>query len=334
MNKYDELLEKLKKSNIDVERSTKLKDSLGYSHYVELLVSPKMENIEESMNIIYESNLPFLTLGGMCNSFLSSKAYLIIVKTNKLKSKIEIRDNYLYVSASEKISSVSRYLSKIDKTASSLEAIPGTLGGAIKMNAGAFGVDINKFVKTVRVVGKNGIEEIDMKNSSLGYRNSIFSFNDKIIIDAVLSKYSDEVNVKIKDYKEQRSFRKLYLESSCPNLGSTFATKNIYDFSNQNLKSKIWVKLLKTLPFRIIFKLYEKSFSKKFGFSKRFILLYLISNFKGVLKIINHISYKTLNTYCFNNKKDLKYNKDRFLIYINLIRKISKDSLKEEVKIF
>ena len=70
--------------------------------------------------------------------------------------------------------------------------IPGTLGGACAMNAGAYGGEIKQVLKRIRVL-KNGTDQwIDVGEDDLGYRRSAFSFPDCIALEAELSLKEDD----------------------------------------------------------------------------------------------------------------------------------------------
>lgn len=62
--------------------------------------------------------------------------------------------------------------------------IPGTVGGAVRGNAGAFGGDMSQVVESVSVLENNKIRELDAKDIQFGYRHSIFKSprNKKIIL--------------------------------------------------------------------------------------------------------------------------------------------------------
>ncbi len=70
--------------------------------------------------------------------------------------------------------------------------IPGTLGGACAMNAGAFCGEIKQLLKSVRIIEDFQIIERDVEPSDLGYRNSIYSAPLKIVLSATLELSKDD----------------------------------------------------------------------------------------------------------------------------------------------
>ncbi len=70
--------------------------------------------------------------------------------------------------------------------------IPGTVGGACAMNAGAYGGEIKQILKRIRIL-KNGTDEwVDVKDGDLGYRKSAFSFPDAIALEAEFALKEDD----------------------------------------------------------------------------------------------------------------------------------------------
>ena len=97
--------------------------------------------------------------------------------------------------------------------------IPGTIGGAIKMNAGAFGSDMSKIVKRVRALTTAG-EEIVLRPAELHfkYRYSLFCEKKFVVLEAVFELQKgdkNEINAKIEQYaKERRDKQPLDLPSA------------------------------------------------------------------------------------------------------------------------
>lgn len=104
-----------------------------------------------------------------------------------------------------------------------IAGIPGTIGGAIRMNAGAHGKEIKDLVKSVLVMDYNGnIKEMNNEEMQFEYRNSILSKEKIIVIEAtfVFQKGNkEEIQNKMKEYQNWRR-EKQPLEY--PNAGSTF----------------------------------------------------------------------------------------------------------------
>ena len=86
--------------------------------------------------------------------------------------------------------------------------IPGTLGGAVTMNAGAYGGEIQDVILAARVLDQDGVVKILRKEElDLGYRSSIIQRKNMIVLDALFALASGEeqqIRATMKDYNERR----------------------------------------------------------------------------------------------------------------------------------
>lgn len=102
--------------------------------------------------------------------------------------------------------------------------IPGTIGGAIRMNAGAHGSEMKDIINTTTYLDKNlKIHKISNKENEFGYRTSIFSKNKDYII------LSAEINLKVgnkedieRKMQEYKGIRKEKQPLNYPSAGSSF----------------------------------------------------------------------------------------------------------------
>jgi UDP-N-acetylmuramate dehydrogenase len=101
--------------------------------------------------------------------------------------------------------------------------IPGTLGGAVVMNAGAYGSEMKEVLRSVRVLTPEGeIKEIPAAELSLGYRNSCIITMQYVVLDAKIRlKEGDPVSIKSR-MDELAGRRKDKQPLEYPSAGSTF----------------------------------------------------------------------------------------------------------------
>jgi UDP-N-acetylmuramate dehydrogenase len=106
-----------------------------------------------------------------------------------------------------------------------LYGIPGTVGGAVKMNAGSFGVSISDCLKSVRVVDDDGVRSIPKAEMEFGYRTSSFR-NDQCILEAVFElSGGDPERIKADmDSVWQQRLKKHPMD--LPSSGSVFKNRN------------------------------------------------------------------------------------------------------------
>jgi UDP-N-acetylmuramate dehydrogenase len=163
-----------------------------------------------AIKLAKKRKLPFFILGGGSNLLVSDKGFNGLV--------IKIRNSQFVIHNSKIITEAGVMLGKllntsVEKSLTGLEwvaGIPGTIGGAIRGNAGAFGKEMKDIIKKVEVFD---VKELRIKNYELGdckfaYRDSIFKKNKNLIILSVVFKLKNEkqknIQEKIKKYLNYR----------------------------------------------------------------------------------------------------------------------------------
>jgi len=129
-------------------------------------------------------NLPFFVLGGGSNLLVSDKGYPSLVIQTK-NQKIKVKNNVILAEAGVSLSRLVGLAFKNSLTSLAWAAgIPGTVGGAIFGNAGAFGESMKDIIKEVEVFDakKNKLRKLKNKNCQFSYRSSIFKKNPNLII--------------------------------------------------------------------------------------------------------------------------------------------------------
>jgi UDP-N-acetylmuramate dehydrogenase len=208
----------------------------GHSKYFVRVCN--IDELKEIIGWINKNGVNFAVLGGGSNALFPDKYFdgLIIKIEN---NNIQLTDNIITVGAGTSL--LKLILSAKDNFLSGLEwgaGIPGTVGGAICGNAGAFGGEIKDCIKEVRVLNvKRGTEEILSKiDCQFSYRNSVFKNNKRyIILEGVFSlKKGDKSDIE-GTIREKLLYRAQRHPLDMPSAGSTF--KNV-KFQN-NISSDI-----------------------------------------------------------------------------------------------
>ena len=136
---------------------------------------PKGENeLIELVKLLKSKKIKYFVLGNGSNVLFSDKIYDgIIIKLDNF-NKINITDNVIEVGAGYPLIRLSREAMR--KSLVGLEfasGIPGTVGGAVFMNAGAYGEDMSKIVESVRSLTNDfKIVELNNKEMEFSYRTS------------------------------------------------------------------------------------------------------------------------------------------------------------------
>ena len=192
----------------------------------------KINNIEELtyiINLTKECEIPLTVVGNGTNLLVKDKGIRGI--TIKLDFKnIEINGEEIKVGAGMQLPILAK--TAYENSLSGLEfasGIPGTVGGAIKMNAGAYGGEFKDIViETTYLDSELNLKTISNEEHKFSYRYSIFDDTNDIIISAKLRlKKEKQENIK-NTMQEYSSKRKEKQPLDFPNAGSIFKRKNEY----------------------------------------------------------------------------------------------------------
>lgn len=169
--------------------------------------------------------IPYYVIGNGSNLLVRDKGFRgLIIKISDCFHKITVNDNKVWAQAGALISTVSK--ATIDAGLSGLEfavGIPGTIGGAIAMNAGAYAGEMKDVVQSILVLNKDG-EEFELTNEALdfSYRNSSIQEKGLIMLEACLElTHGDrkEINALVDEYTTLRQLKQPLL---FPSAGSVF----------------------------------------------------------------------------------------------------------------
>lgn len=194
----------------------------------------KIQDVKELKFVLEfanKNNIPITVIGNGTNLLVSDKGIRGIVlkieltdfRIVRLKERAEIT-----ISSGCAVGKLSNIALKEElEGLEFLAGIPGTVGGAIRMNAGAYGSEMKDIVISTRYMEKDGkIKKLNLAEHDFSYRNSIFSkMNDVIIIETTIQAgygKSEEIKAKINEYMKSR-IEKQPLD--LPNAGSTFKRK-------------------------------------------------------------------------------------------------------------
>lgn len=133
-------------------------------------------------------NVPYLLLGCGSNIFFSDEGFDGLIIKNSIEKNINLKKKVLNVSSSVTVKELTNYF--IDNEITGLEfmsGIPGSIGGAVYMNAGAFGENIGEHLVSARIMDSEGnIIEVDNDYFLFDYRSSILKKKKEIVLDITL----------------------------------------------------------------------------------------------------------------------------------------------------
>lgn len=179
----------------------------------DVLVTVKSkEELANVIKTIWDNNIHYAILGGGSNVLVSDEGFRGVVVLNRAKEvKFELGNQpQVWCEAGVVVSNLSRRCA--DKGLSGLEwacTVPGTLGGAVYGNAGAYDGDISHNLIWAEVMTGNGIEKVSVEQMKYGYRTSVMKRNEikMIVLSALLglkNSNKEAVSVKIEQFSERR----------------------------------------------------------------------------------------------------------------------------------
>ena len=154
------------------------------------LMPSTKEQIEEIVHICQEEKTPCFILGNGSNLLVSDQGYDgAVLQIYKNMNQVAVNGEQLQVQAGALLSTIARKALDAGLTGMEFAAgIPGTLGGAVVMNAGAYGGEMKDILESVTVLTPKGEQKKLYKEElQLGYRTSVVKEKGYIVLEAVLN---------------------------------------------------------------------------------------------------------------------------------------------------
>ena len=181
--------------------------------------------VERILHICRENEVPWFILGNGSNLLVSDRGFDgVIIQIYRNMSRIQVSGHHMTVQAGALLSAVAKQA--LREGLSGLEfasGIPGTVGGAVVMNAGAYGGEMKDVVESVTVLDEEGAgRKLAREELQMGYRTSLVKKKGYTVLEAVLKLNDGDpaaISARMEELKEQR-VSKQPLEY--PSAGSTF----------------------------------------------------------------------------------------------------------------
>ena len=227
INSLTKILQKI--NSVKVEKNVKLADycSFKVGGPADLFITPKnSESLKKIMPQIYKSKIPYFILGKGSNLIISDKGYRgIILYTGELDN-YQIQNKTITAETGIELSELAKIAYQNSLSGFEFaDGIPGSLGGALYMNAGAYGGEMKDVITRARLIDQNGdIIVLDKKELELSYRNSLLQKQKQKLIAIDLSiklKPDNKEKIKAKmDKLHQKRWNKQPMD--LPSAGSVF----------------------------------------------------------------------------------------------------------------
>lgn len=189
------------------------------------VISETVEDVKNTVLLCRKKGVPYYIVGNGSNLLVSDQGYEgVIIQIFKQMNKVEVEGTVLRAQAGALLSAIANRALDMGLTGFEFAAgIPGTLGGACVMNAGAYGGEMKDVLQEVTVLTEEGeILTIPKSELELGYRTSVIARKGYIVLEAKIELREGnkaEIKAVMDDLKEKR-VSKQPLEY--PSAGSTF----------------------------------------------------------------------------------------------------------------
>jgi len=179
-------------------------------------------------------NIPYFLVGCGSNIFFNDEGFEGLIIKNSLPKTIKINKDYLTVTSSVEVKLFSEFC--IENSVAGFEfmsGIPGTMGGAVYMNAGAFGKNIGEKLHSAKIIDKNAqVKTVYNDYFKFDYRKSILKETGEVVLNSKFSYEKgdrEEIKKRVKEILDMR--KKRHPEEGTLTAGSFF--KNVFFESNQ-----------------------------------------------------------------------------------------------------
>ena len=187
----------------------------------------KKEELKEILVFARENKIPITILGNGSNILVLDggiKGITLTIQIEYLDIKQDDEKYKVYVGGGYKLAKLAQVFLRNEISGfEELSGIPGTIGGAVRMNAGAHGREMKDIVEKIKCVDIDGNEkEFLNEEAGFGYRKSIFKGNSYIVTEVELELQKgkqEEIKEKMNEYAK---YRKEKQPIEYPSAGSTF----------------------------------------------------------------------------------------------------------------
>ena len=174
----------------EVEKELKEISHLKIGGVAPLIIYPKTENeLVDLVGMLFSNNIRYKILGRTTNIlFLDKRSEFVFVSTRQLDQVYSDLNTVVCEAGVSLPILINCLANRGIGGAEELSGIPGSIGGAVVSNAGAFGKEISNYISTVRVYYPNFdlVIDIPAKDCGFSYRSSSFSESECVVISARL----------------------------------------------------------------------------------------------------------------------------------------------------
>ena len=221
----NELKKKIDASQVRENEPMKLHTTFRVGGAADVFVTPEPASLPEVLALCRQYQVPYYVIGNGSNLLVGDKGIrgVVIAMTNRM-AEIVCEGETITAGAGATLGQIATKAAEAGLTGMEFAAgIPGTVGGAVVMNAGAYGGEMKDIITSVLVMDASGNrKELSVEELDLGYRHSCIPENDYIVLRVTMRLTKGDtaqIREKMAELREKR-LEKQPLEY--PSAGSTF----------------------------------------------------------------------------------------------------------------
>ena len=223
---YDKLNNVIGKDSILIDEPMSRHTTFRVGGPADFFVIPKAkEEVRDVIRICKEAGMPYYIIGNGRNLLVSDAGYRgVIVQIYKEMNEVKVEGDLVKAQAGALLSGIAAKALGAELSGFEFASgIPGTIGGACVMNAGAYGGEMKDVLESVTVLtGEGKIIELGRNELELGYRTSVIAKKGYIVLGAAL-KLERGDGEKIKTYMDELKEKRVTKQPlEYPSAGSTF----------------------------------------------------------------------------------------------------------------
>ena len=192
----------------------------------DIFLTPSAEELPAVLSVCREEQMPVTVIGNGSNLLVGDQGIRgVVICIGSGMRGIRVDGEKIFLEAGVTLAAVAQQAAKAGLTGLEFASgIPGTFGGAVVMNAGAYGGEMKDVIVSVRVISEDGeILTLSKEELDLSYRHSVIPERGYLVIDGELlltrEKDPDQITERMEELKKKR-IEKQPLEY--PSAGSTF----------------------------------------------------------------------------------------------------------------
>lgn len=223
---YDKLNNVIGKDSILIDEPMSRHTTFRVGGPADFFVTPKVkEEVRDVIRICKEAGMPYYIIGNGSNLLVSDAGYRgVIVQIYKEMNEVKAEGDLVKAQAGALLSGIAAKALGAELSGFEFASgIPGTIGGACAMNAGAYGGEMKDVLESVTVLtGEGKIIELGRNELELGYRTSVIAKKGYIVLGVALKLECGD-GEKIKTYMDELKEKRVTKQPlEYPSAGSTF----------------------------------------------------------------------------------------------------------------